>query len=112
MLIAHPRKSNNANLENDDIAGSSNITDKADIVLTYSKPNPADDPDPDHRRLGITKNRLTGKLREKEKLIWLVYDPKSRRVALNTCDFRNMDFKWNTDPYEQVSQDSMEIIPF
>lgn len=115
LLIAHPRKEFSKNLTNDSISGSSNITDKADIVMTYSRPSSDDDSDPDHRRLQVTKNRLTGKLAEGDNALHLVFDSHgSRRVAEHTTDFRLMDFGWNTDVYRfhEATPDDMEVIPF
>lgn len=113
LLIAHPRKSFEKNLNNDSVSGSSNITDKADIVLTYSRPSADDDENPDHRRLQITKNRLTGKLAENEKALHLIYDSHgSRRVAENTTDFFQMNFMWNTDIYNFEIETDTEDIPF
>jgi len=115
LLIAHPRKEFSKNLTNDSISGSSNITDKADIVLTYARPDKEEDSDPDHRRLQITKNRLTGKLAENSKALHLVFDSHgSRRVAEHTTDFRTMDFKWNADVYgfTKATDADMEVIPF
>lgn len=59
MLVAHPRKSGNGG-SNDDIAGSSDIGNKADIVMYYDKDKDRDIDD--LRILRVTKNRLTGKV--------------------------------------------------
>lgn len=114
LLIAHPRK--DIDLNNDSVSGSSNITDKADIVMIYSKPNNDEhDEDPDHRRLKITKNRLTGKLAEGNTTLKLCYDSSgSRRVAEHYQDLKRIRFDWNTDPYgfQTVGDDELEDIPF
>lgn len=110
LLICHPRKSLGV-LGNDDISGSSNITDKADIVMVYGKNE--NDGDPNHRILRVTKNRLTGILADREgDEIHLVYDPKSRRVAESTRELFNIRFDWNTDPYGFEQVEDMEMIPF
>lgn len=106
LLIAHPRKQN-GDIKNDDVAGSSNITDKADIVMVYGRP-----PEPtnkkgeqiqkqdtdtldDKRELKIIKNRLTGKLRNEKNPISLTYDVTgSRRIAKFTKDFFKIKFDW------------------
>lgn len=111
LLIAHPRKSFGRELNNDDVSGSSNITDKADIVMTYSRP--VDDQDPDHRRLQITKNRLTGKLAVEEKAIELKYDSTgSRRITGIDQRFFDIHFDWNDDPYGFSEADDSDEIPF
>lgn len=89
VMIAHPRKQGTGearekDLENDDIAGSSNITNLADIVASYSRAKPDDDFD---SVLQITKNRKTGRLRKGSDAIHLLYSDKSKRVReLRTLD--------------------------
>ena len=90
LLICHPRKQE-GELENDDISGSSNITDRADLVMTFSR---IKDAPPDARKLRVTKNRLTGKCSDKEG-IRLVYDQNSRRLAEKTESFFRISFSWN-----------------
>ena len=109
LLVCHPRKTNQQ-LSNDDVSGSSNITDKADLVLTFGR---IKDGPPDARKICITKNRLTGKITDTEG-IRLVYDQKSRRLAEHSTDFRNIRFDWNADPYgfEEVDDEDLEVIPF
>ncbi len=112
LLIAHPRKSNGA-LDNDDISGSSNITDRADIVITYSRFNSME---PDTRRLEVLKDRLTGKRATGENGINLVFDPKSKQIAEHTDVFFDRDYGWNTEePYDgftSITEDDEMIIPF
>lgn len=109
LLVCHPRKTNQQ-LSNDDVSGSSNITDKADLVLTFGR---IKDGPPDARKICITKNRLTGKITDTEG-IRLVYDQKSRRLAEHSAEFRNIRFDWNADPYgfEEVDDEDLEVIPF
>lgn len=60
ILIVHPRKTNTL-LVNDDVAGSANITNLADVVMSYTRP--ADEhAEEDEREIRILKNRITGKL--------------------------------------------------
>lgn len=59
LLVAHPRKSNLA-FSNDDVSGSSDITNKVDVVMSYGR---AEDGSAWDSVLQITKNRLWGKLR-------------------------------------------------
>ena len=80
FLIAHPRKRTGLNFSNDDIAGSANVTNLADVVMRYAKPekgNDADDQQCD-RILQVWKNRLTGKTHNG---IPLYYDERSRRIS-------------------------------
>lgn len=80
FLIAHPRKTNGYSFENDDVAGSSNITNLADVVMRYARPKGEDeDEDTQDRLLQITKNRLTG--RTDRHGIRLVFDERSKRIS-------------------------------
>lgn len=114
LLVAHPRKSFGS-ISNDDISGSSNITDRADLVLVYSRiPKDKDAeqaPDENGRRLEVLKNRLTGKLATEKKGIQLVFEPGSKRIAEHTTDFFTKKFNWQSDPYgfESISDSD---IPF
>lgn len=89
ILVAHPRKTQmggkpGAELGNDDVSGSSDITNRVDLVMAYSrnygKTNPNDTMQADSR-LSVTKNRLTGKLTQKGKGIDLFYSQKSKRIS-------------------------------
>ena len=98
IMIAHPRKQSTADakdkdLDNDDIAGSSNITNLADIVASYSRAKPTDDYD---SILQLTKNRKTGKLRKGKDSIHLLYSIKSKRVK----EMRMPDkhYGWEDEP--------------
>ena len=77
VLVAHPRKSNTA-FSNDDVSGSSDITNKVDVVMSYSR---AEDPDAGYQSvLQVTKNRLWGKLRIGTDAIRLRYSEATKRV--------------------------------
>ena len=80
FLIAHPRKTNGYSFENDDVAGSSNITNLADVVMRYARPKGEDEyEDTQDRLLQITKNRLTG--RTDRHGIRLFFDERSKRIG-------------------------------
>lgn len=80
FLIAHPRKTNGYSFENDDVAGSSNITNLADVVMRYARPKgEGEDEDTQDRILQITKNRLTG--RTDRHGIRLFFDERSKRIG-------------------------------
>ena len=107
LLVAHPRKQYGS-ISNDDISGSSNITDRADIVLVYGRPKKEKNEkeqelsevvDDSVRVLEVLKNRLTGNLAMDKKGIKLVFEPGSKRIAENTKAFFEKTYKWNNDPY-------------
>ena len=103
LLVAHPRKSF-GNITNDDISGSSNITDRADIVLVYGRISQKEKDEDEtttefDRRLEVLKNRLTGKLATEKNGIKLIFEPGSKRIAEHTTDFFTKIFPWRGDPY-------------
>lgn len=95
FLIAHPKKRNGMEFSNDDVAGSSNVTNLADVVLRYMKP-PEDDDSGADRILQVWKNRLTGKT---EKKIPLFYEESSRRIS------EKQKFDWKIG-WEKTAGDS------
>lgn len=118
VLIAHPRKRTGANFSNDDVAGSSNITNLADVILRHSKPEKEDagadrGEDAPDRVLQVWKNRLTGKT---NKGINLYYEERSRRMT--DADNFNWRLEWErnytggeSDEFATVS-DEFDGIPF
>ena len=99
LLVAHPRKQSGS-ISNDDVSGSSNITDRADLTLVYGRPNKDETDDYDARKLEVIKNRLTGKLAIGKEAINLVYEGRSKRVAEKTTDFFTINYDWDgVDPY-------------
>ena len=79
ILVVHPRKGSGRDFVNDDIAGSGNITNLADLVIRYARPK-EDNPGAD-RIIQVTKNRLTGGIHFKDNGIPLYFDDKSKRIA-------------------------------
>ena len=77
ILVVHPRKSNGYSFSNDSVAGSSNITNLADVVMNYALPKDDDELKPD-RILQVSKNRLTGKVNFGGIPLW--YDTPSKRI--------------------------------
>lgn len=86
VLVAHPKKRTQADGyqdENDLVAGSSDITNKADIVLKYARVENAEDGA--DGSIKVTKNRIMGTLRLKdENAIRVKYSPASRRITALT----------------------------
>lgn len=84
ILVAHPRKSNGAEFDNDSVSGSADITNKVDIVMSYDRGKGMAD---DERLMVVSKNRLTGKLALGENVIKIYYSNKSRRISTNRQRF-------------------------
>jgi hypothetical protein len=108
FLIAHPRKTAGGAdyFRNDDVAGSSDVTNLADTILNYTMPRVDDknpDPDPGDRVLQITKNRLNGKLERKGIKLW--YDDASKRISEVYGKF-DWELGWETEQdFEEVPEE-------
>lgn len=91
ILVAHPRKAGIQRFSNDDVAGSGNITNLADVVLRYGSPQyDENDPAPPQRILQVLKNRLTGRLHQG---IGLWFDEASKRISEEPDNF-NWEYGW------------------
>lgn len=104
LLIVHPRKRNGYTFGNDDVAGSSNITNLADVVLNYSLPRDDNEEKPD-RVLQVTKNRLGGKVDFSG--IPLYYYEPAKRIAEARGMFK-WDLGWNVVDGFMALPDDME----
>lgn len=77
ILVCHPRKTNAGDIGNDDISGSADITNKADIVCTYSRAGEDCGCD---STLTVTKNRIGGKLVTGKNAIRLSFKEADKRI--------------------------------
>lgn len=80
ILVAHPRKSGkdtDKEFDNDDVAGSADITNKVDIVLNYYRPKKEENY---QRLLSIEKNRLTGITLKGDYAVKMYYNEKTRGI--------------------------------
>jgi replicative DNA helicase len=115
VLIAHPRKvgrGEDVTFSNDDIAGSGNIPNLADVVLIYQKPTEREAQGLDGivRKLSVTKNRVNGKDAD----IYLCFDEASKRIA-EEPDALDFTLGWEseqTDPEEDADEPEQLTIPF
>lgn len=103
MLVAHPRKTN-ADFDNDDVSGSADITNRVDVVMSYDRDKNRKDQD-DLRVLKITKNRMTGYLKEMD----LYFSDFSKRISDTPNNFTKSYLKTE---FIAVDSDTMEDIPF
>ena len=98
LLVAHPRKAGIREFSNDDVAGSGNITNLADVVLRYDSVSPDEnDPLPPQRILQVLKNRLTGRL---HKGIPLWFDEASKRISEDPSNFE-IELGWKLSDDEK-----------
>ena len=80
ILVAHPRKSSGQYFNNDDVAGSANVTNLVDVVMRYTEPQPdAEGNTHSDRVLQVHKNRLTGKLDRMGIPLW--FQDSSKRIS-------------------------------
>lgn len=107
FLIAHPRKKQGfASFDNDDVAGSSNITNLVDVVLRYSRPKGKDiPPDTMDRELTVFKNRLTGQTNRNG--IKLFFQEGSERIAESSFAF-DWELGWE-EHFEQMELGFMPV---
>ena len=108
ILIVHPRKSKAGYFSNDDIAGSSNITNRAHKTIRYSRPELKNGELPEwDRELTVLKDRLTGHLITKG--IPLYFQERTKRISDNP-DIFDWSLGWeNEEDFEEVNYD---VIPF
>ena len=93
MLVVHPRKSNEHLFANDDIAGSSNITDQADVIMNYARPDERDQDTVD-RLLMVTKSRMSGRTNFSGIKLW--YQESSKRISSVKAIF-DRTLEWEGD---------------
>lgn len=96
ILVVHPRKGNGREFSNDDIAGSGNIANLADVVLRYARPKDDNAPlDGTARILQVTKNRMNGRIHFNDHGIPMYFEEKSKRIAVTQFggDSSGIDFE-------------------
>lgn len=108
ILVAHPKKSNSATFDNDDVSGSSDITNAVDVVMAYER-NKDKSLECDGL-LSVTKNRLTGRL-TLDKKIELLYSKSTKRITSYTSG--NKTYSWAADKFGLVDiNEQLESLPF
>ena len=105
FLVAHPRKVYSGQFSNDDVAGSSNITNLVDVTLRYARPEETDDRDAPPRMLQVLKNRLNGRTHRGKDGIGLYYNEASKRIS------EIMNWKWELG-WENMGDADEEPLPF
>lgn len=104
LLVAHKRKNNFSTNENDEISGSSDISNLAMVTIAYEKSNEIEQ---SQRLLKVSKNRLFGKTETKGYI--LDYDEKSKRIYGRGDDLY-ADYGWNNNKCE--FDETSEETPF
>lgn len=115
LLIAHKKKTDPKYQadENDDVLGSSEVTNLAGVVMSYERPRDLDRQD--ERLLKVTKNRLTGRVNFSG--ITCRYDESSKRIGTDYDDltalsgpFKKDDDDNRLEGFEEIGD--MNDIPF
>lgn len=110
LLVAHPRKLGaGGNIDNNDVAGSGDITNRVDTVLAYRRSN--SDSEEWDSSISVTKNRLIGKLATGNNSIKLYYSEKSKRLSSEQSVKRNYSFGWENRESE-VEYSADDDLPF
>ena len=87
MLVAHPKKTKEGEMGNDEVSGSSDITNKVDTVIFYNRT------DDGGSRITVTKNRLNGKLATGQNAIIVNYSASCKRIT-SVQDSSNKAYGW------------------
>lgn len=105
LLIAHPKKAgkDGKGFENDDVLGSSNITNFADIIMRYDVPSKKPQ-DENNRILELTKSRRSGRRGKFD----MFYEFKSKRISDSEIKLR----EGLLPPIEQLGLDVVEGVLF
>ena len=90
ILVAHQRKSKDS-FGNEDVAGSADITNLADVVMNYER---AGENAVYDSRLSITKNRLSGIYAKGDKAIELFFSQATKRITSCQSD-KDKRYGWD-----------------
>ena len=80
LLVAHPRKNNGKELDNDDISGSGDITNLSDTVISLDRTKPEQAKEPSKTLLSVRKNRATGVLLTGSERVEILHNKRSKRL--------------------------------
>lgn len=119
ILVAHPKKAsaNDMQDDNDLVAGSSDITNKADIILKYSRAD--QDKYSCDSLIKVTKNRIVGTLRTtNDTAVKVNYSKITKRITgVGEFELREKIYGWERmyrsgkDATANVYSESTESIP-
>ena len=80
LLVAHPRKNNGKELDNDDISGSGDITNLSDTVISLDRTKPEQAKEPSKTLLSVRKNRATSVLLTGSERVEILHNKRSKRL--------------------------------
>lgn len=105
LLVAHPKKTEGKVTDNDAVFGSSDITNRADTVLSYVKNPEGETPG---GKVFVMKNRMTGKLALGDGAVAMEYEPSSKRIY-QAGSSPSYQYGWERTPAEF---DPADDLPF
>lgn len=109
ILVVHPRKASVRDFGNDDVMGSSNITNLAHVVLRYTEPKERSAENED-RVLQTLKSRLIGRIDRDGIPLW--YQESSKRISEHNHVF-DWELGWEPDKNDYFSApEADDEIPF
>lgn len=109
ILVVHPRKVGTREFGNDDVMGSSNITNLAHVVLRYTEPKERSARNED-RVLQTLKSRLVGKIDRDGIPLW--YQESSKRISESPTFDWELGWEPNGKAIEFKPIDDMDEIPW
>lgn len=111
LLVAHPKKTQNAVAVADDVSGSGDISNRVDVGISYARPADYDEDNPNmpNGLAAIIKNRNNGKLTRKGNEIRLLYNPKTKRI-MSFDRPSNKTYGWEKDHFIEIPE--TEDLPF
>lgn len=113
ILVAHQKKNDGSTDANDMVSGTSDITNLAGTVISYSRGGKNDDLLDNQRLIKVTKNRRTGICDFKG--IVVNYDNASKRIYGNEPeDLERLHYSecFASNEFEEIADSDMDIIPF
>lgn len=94
ILVAHKRKNGNSSDANDEISGSSEITNYSTMIINYSKYTPSEimkGSKPTDRKMSVTKERLKG---GSASSFNVTFEPNSKRIYNTASNMLGYKFGW------------------
>ena len=107
LLVAHKRKNNTSQNANDEVAGSSNITNLAMVTIAYDRGD--ENILESHRIIRVAKNRLFGKIDLDGYEVG--FDERSKRIY-GEYDDKDLEYSCFQNDTGFTEIDDMETIPF
>ena len=108
VLIAHPRKGRLGSFSNDDIAGSSNVVNRAHRIIRYARPDEKELQETSIRSLTVLKDRFAGHVITNG--ITLYFEEETKRISDNgKFDWA---YGWETDKGGFADADDYSEVPF